>query len=73
MPSYAKEPEKWEARAACLGHPDPDVFHPQSKYADIEPALRICRACPVVAECGETGEKFDLYGIWGGKLRKVWK
>ena len=67
---YSKEPEKWEQFAACLNHPDPDIFHPSGKESDIEPALAVCRRCPVVTECGATAAEHQLVGIWGGQWRK---
>lgn len=65
------EPADWRSQAACreIGHapffPEGQVWGP-SEYG---PALRICKACPVQAECLEFAlENDERYGIWGGTL-----
>lgn len=66
----------WMDQAACLGA-DPEIFHPQA-WSRAEPAKRICRACPVKAECLDEALRTDSrFGVRGGltereraKLRK---
>lgn len=72
----------WQEQAACLGlwdlfftrDPGPDddlrVFA-RAEMTRAEDAKRICRTCPVTAECEtfavETGQR---YGIWSGEDRE---
>lgn len=63
--------EDWRDRAACreVGHvpffPDGAIWAPR----DYMPALRVCRSCPVQAECLEFALTNDeRHGIWGGVL-----
>lgn len=54
----------WSEDAACVGiH---DAFFPEQGHP-ATPALRVCRRCPVRAECLEVAlaNKEDD-GIWGG-------
>lgn len=54
----------WQQRAACMGHPSPEIFHPKpSNVKDIEQAKAVCARCPVKIECQEQAME---YGIWGG-------
>jgi hypothetical protein len=71
MPEYSKRLDAWEAQAACLAHPDPEIFHPIARLPDISRALAVCASCSVIKQCAEFGEKLDASGIWGGKLRRV--
>jgi len=62
--------EAWHREAACRGT-DPRVFYPAGRPGapvSIAEAAEYCRACPVVAECAEAGER-EQDGIWGGVLR----
>lgn len=71
MPEYSKEPDKWESKAACLGYPQPEIFHPHARDAVMAKALAVCKRCPVTVECAQVGQDLMLSGIWGGKLRKA--
>jgi hypothetical protein len=45
----------------------PELFFPDK--ADGESAgqaKRLCRSCPVLAQCGIYGIQFERYGVWGG-------
>ena len=60
----------WHARAACRGV-DPRAFFLGTDGRRISSdrrykfALKYCRDCPVVAECGAAGEA-EIFGLWGG-------
>ena len=70
VPESFKSADGWQMQAACLGHPDPDIFHPIEHTPDISVAVAVCRQCPVVKQCGDFGDELGATGIWGGKLRK---
>lgn len=59
---------RWWERAACRGM-DTEMFFP-SRGANIEPAIEVCRTCPVRAECLEdqlTHRSVGAdFGVWGG-------
>ena len=60
----------WHALAACRGV-GPRAFFPGTDDRRISSdrrykfALKYCRDCPVVAECGAAGEA-EIFGLWGG-------
>lgn len=62
-------PAGWRDAAACRDTPDVDFF-----ADDPRPARRVCRACPVAAECLAEGHRADAldalaglgHGVWGG-------
>jgi WhiB family transcriptional regulator, redox-sensing transcriptional regulator len=61
---------QWLDRAACRAH-DPELFFPVSAigpgHADTEAAKRVCRACPVLAECLEWAIAGAIpFGVVGG-------
>jgi hypothetical protein len=53
--------------ALCADAPDPDLWYsaqPSRRAA----AIRICRACPVIARCGQWADAAGVTsGIWGGR------
>jgi WhiB family redox-sensing transcriptional regulator len=57
----------WWTRAACNDPTvDPDVFYPE-KGGKTEPAKRVCRRCPVTAECLDFALATDQrFGVFGG-------
>lgn len=75
--------ETWKLRAACRGHPRPDIFFPPPARSEatikrskselarrlvIAEAKRVCGHCPVRAECGDYADQIgDYHGIWGGQ------
>ena len=64
----------WRERAACANPKfDPEWWFPTTETEPVvtDLALNVCNdLCPVRELCAE---KFDGgYGIWGGKVRKVW-
>jgi WhiB family redox-sensing transcriptional regulator len=45
---------------------DPEAFYPEFGHSPI-PGKRVCRACPVRAECLEYALTHDeRFGVWGG-------
>lgn len=62
IPSSDPDAHHWSDRAACRGE-DPEMFF----STDSRDAKRVCRRCPVQAECLESSA--DLaggWGVWGG-------
>ena len=64
----------WRDQAACT-YVDPDLWFPEKGESSDE-AKRICRTCPVQADClADALAHYEQYGIWGGhsarKLRKL--
>lgn len=58
-------PGAWVSRGACRGAPT-DLFFPEEP-GEAEPALQVCRRCPVRAECADYALGIPgLEGIWGG-------
>lgn len=58
-------PGPWVSRGACRGAPT-DLFFPEQP-GEAEPALQVCRRCPVRAECAAYALAIPgLEGIWGG-------
>lgn len=51
---------------------DPEMFFPEPGYAyttnrELKWALEMCKACPVIRECGEYAVAAnEVHGIWGG-------
>lgn len=55
----------WDTQAACR-NTDPEVFFPVGS-ASPKPAQRICRTCPVAADClNHALQHGHDDGIWGG-------
>lgn len=64
--------EAWRESALCA-QADPEVFFPAPGGRGGEPARRICRQCPVTAECLEVALSRPAHsdeGIWGGTTPK---
>jgi WhiB family redox-sensing transcriptional regulator len=63
------EPYQWRDDAACLDV-GPDWFFPEKGHPEIaREGLRICRSCPVAAQCLQYAlENDESHGIWGGIL-----
>ena len=59
--------EHWRRDAACRGR-DPEIWFPiKSNAESAEEGKRVCRGCPVRAECLRHALDFcEQYGIWGG-------
>jgi hypothetical protein len=55
--------QAWMDRAACAGSA---VNFVPDERSDPEPALRICRSCPVARECLDHARRHKREGIWGG-------
>ncbi|WP_159850649.1 WhiB family transcriptional regulator [Nocardia sp. CY41] len=57
----------WRHRAACAGHPDPDLWYPISSSDPATEAKRICRGCPVREICGMIAVRTnEQYAVAGG-------
>lgn len=55
----------WQLEGVC-NQVDPDLFFPD-KGGSTATAKRVCRSCPVQAECLEYALINDeAFGIWGG-------
>jgi len=80
------ENKEWMNDARCAGYPDPELWHYESSVLQDErelaewraaEAIRICRECPVQAEClaeGMKSENMMVFNavegtIWGGKMQ----
>jgi WhiB family redox-sensing transcriptional regulator len=60
-----QSPPDWFERALCA-EVGPDPFFPK-RGGSVAPAVSICRACPVRAEClAYAMDVDDLHGVWGG-------
>lgn len=60
-------PQPWMTDAVCATV-DPDLWYPErgDGYSS-RWAKRVCRACPVIAEClAYALDQGEEYGIWGG-------
>jgi WhiB family transcriptional regulator, redox-sensing transcriptional regulator len=73
------EEMEWQLSGACR-EMDSWIFFPEGRTneGDVRWAKRICRDCPVRAECQEWAlSRHEEYGVWGGlsdKERKaIWK
>jgi WhiB family redox-sensing transcriptional regulator len=70
LPPPTEDAWKWQLRASCLGHPL-EVFFPDDDARSSlrrreDAAKRICRQCPVVAECRDHALRTpEHHGIWG--------
>lgn len=58
-------PLRWQDEALCA-QTDPEIFFPE-KDGSTREAKRVCRSCPVRAECLEYALEHDeRFGLWGG-------
>jgi len=65
----------WRDRAACLGHPTPDIFFAPDREeprhvrkARETDAKAVCATCPVIMECRMWAVETGMTdGVWGGK------
>lgn len=55
---------QWQNDALCKDHPNPDLWHPESKTPSAQ-AIQICHQCPVRQPCLEYALKHRETGIWG--------
>lgn len=63
------EPEPWMKSALCA-QVDPDLWFPEKGGSTKDPK-RVCRVCPVRAECLEyisrpENAEVARFGVWGG-------
>jgi WhiB family redox-sensing transcriptional regulator len=67
-PSTRRTDRNWTNDAACVGDPDPDLFHPLPDQTEESRAAKtICAGCPVSDLClDEALDLNDRYGIRGG-------
>lgn len=73
--------KEWMKQGLCVGHPDPDLWHYESSIFSDERELaewrtaeakRICRDCPVKAQCLQEGLKQENMLIFDGTEGTVW-
>jgi WhiB family redox-sensing transcriptional regulator len=70
--SLAAEAWQWQLYGNCRGLDSEIFFHPdgergRARAARAHQAKRICRECPVQAECREYALAVgEPYGVWGG-------
>lgn len=70
LPPPTEDAWGWQRQGNCLGHP-PAVFFPEDDLTPgrrrrEEAAKRICRGCPVLAQCLEHALKTpETHGVWG--------
>lgn len=58
------EDATWRDFAACA-ETDPEIFFPE-KGGSVSDAKKVCRACPVRADCLEYAlGRNEVFGIWG--------
>jgi WhiB family redox-sensing transcriptional regulator len=56
--------------AACADT-DPDAFFEEPGSGIGRAAKRVCKTCPVMAECLEWAlDNHEVYGVWGGTSEK---
>jgi WhiB family transcriptional regulator, redox-sensing transcriptional regulator len=63
-------PSRWAEQALCA-QADPDAWFPdKGQHAVAKTAIRVCRACPVRAQCLD----YALSGAdtWGGIATGIW-
>ncbi|MCW7945906.1 hypothetical protein AAW14_28915 [Streptomyces hygroscopicus] len=65
---------EWLWHAACVGE-DPELFFPVGStgpaVVETAAAKRVCRRCPVIAECLSWAlESGQTAGVWGGTDEK---
>lgn len=63
----ANDNDRWQLHAACRGHSD--LFHANDQLS-IEIACRVCRTCPVKAQCATLADQIET--DTGGSLGAVW-
>jgi WhiB family redox-sensing transcriptional regulator len=65
----------WMRKAACAGHPNPDLFFPDKAgrpaVAQIAEAEKVCQNCPVTVECDAYRQAtHSSFGVWGGGMHR---
>jgi WhiB family redox-sensing transcriptional regulator len=55
----------WKALGNCRGE-DPNSFYPENNRWAEQERKKICRGCPVFAQCMDHAIRYDELGIWGG-------
>lgn len=66
----------WMGDAACAGHPNPDLFFPNStgpaSRIQAAEAAMVCAGCPVVVECTEHKKLTGATsGVWAGGVHRT--
>ena len=67
----------WQYEALCA-QTDPELFFPELQGSSYAAARKICRACPVIAQCRAYGDEVEnfavhmtgTFGYLGGETRK---
>lgn len=59
----------WHKDALCRRVHNPDMFFPSRKSPNLERAIDICHACPVLEMCRIfAAETSQSYGVWAGEF-----
>jgi WhiB family redox-sensing transcriptional regulator len=72
LPGPVADSWDWQRYGACRGRDSAQFFHPDgergaSRARREEAAKRVCRGCPVRAECAAHALTVrEPYGVWGG-------
>lgn len=61
-------PGDWAELAACGPLVDVDLWTPNARPDpdELSVAVRVCRRCPVRAECAAYAAQWPVYGLWSG-------
>jgi WhiB family redox-sensing transcriptional regulator len=69
--AWMRVADGWMDHAACKGRTHlffpPRAERPQARVRREDQARRLCRACPVDAECRAFARAHREYGFWGGE------
>jgi WhiB family transcriptional regulator, redox-sensing transcriptional regulator len=73
-PIITTEELDWQLHGQCRGldanETDETFYADRTSKKTTEFAKRICRTCPVIAECGTWAlNNREMYGVWGGMDR----
>lgn len=58
---------RWHVAAKCAQHPNPEWWTGSNRHQRQE-AAKVCRTCPVIAECRREAEGM-AFGVWAGEVR----
>ncbi|SDP63373.1 WhiB family transcriptional regulator, redox-sensing transcriptional regulator [Pedococcus dokdonensis] len=71
LPQPTLDEYEWQDRASCRSVPVAVFFQSENarggvRAAGEEAAKRVCRVCPVIAQCRVHAIAAEDYGVWGG-------
>jgi len=58
--------EQWKRDANCMGTDTEDWFIEKGEDYNSDILKRVCRSCPVAAECLNYAVKYRMQGYWAG-------